>query len=108
MDIDIDVDDQDARSDSGMTAVSSTSNSPAPSMYSFTSSRDGRSLYREIAGRKLNAQNDLYQLPSGKTENRNYGLIGILTIRRFDRRQRTQQIVSPIWPIDAHEGANKA
>ncbi|KLO18675.1 S-adenosyl-L-methionine-dependent methyltransferase [Schizopora paradoxa] len=85
MDIDIDFDD-DARSDSGMTAVSSTSQSPAPSMYSFTSSRDGRTLYREIAGRKLNAQNDLYQLPSDDNEHNRLDkqhLVHLLSVGRL-------------------------
>lgn len=72
MDLDIVPQDDfcDSRSESGSTVVSSMDQSPAPSMYSYESSRDGRSLYRELAGRTLNAQNDLYQLPSGKLSDR--------------------------------------
>lgn len=40
--------------------------SPAQSRYSYAPSRDGRSLFREIAGRKLNDTNGQYILPSGE------------------------------------------
>ena len=50
---------------SGRTADSTNDVSPAPSMYSFAASRDGRSMYKELAGRILNAQNDVYTLPAG-------------------------------------------
>ncbi len=40
--------------------------SPAQSRYSYAPSRDGRSLFREIAGRKLNDTNGQYLLPSGE------------------------------------------
>ncbi|KLO11866.1 S-adenosyl-L-methionine-dependent methyltransferase [Schizopora paradoxa] len=43
-------------------------NSSAPSRYSYAPSRDGRSLFREIAGRKLNDTNDQYILPSDEGE----------------------------------------
>ena len=44
---------------------SSMDGTPAPSIYSFNSSRDGSSLLKEVDGRVFNAQNDLYQLPAG-------------------------------------------
>lgn len=37
-----------------------------PSVYSFSSSRDGNALLRSIEGRTFNAQNDLYFLPAGE------------------------------------------
>ena len=43
-----------------------SSGSQAPSRYSYAASRDGRTLFREVAGRKLNDTNDQYLLPSGE------------------------------------------
>ena len=48
-----------------MSFGSSLNGPPAPSIYSFNSSRDGSSLLKEVDGRVFNAQNDLYQLPAG-------------------------------------------
>ena len=48
----------------------------SPSRYSYAPSRDGRSLFREIAGRKLNDTNGQYLLPSGEFRF-NYDLISI-------------------------------
>ncbi|KDQ16365.1 hypothetical protein BOTBODRAFT_31050 [Botryobasidium botryosum FD-172 SS1] len=53
--------DDDARSES-------TSGTPAPSVYSFRSSVDGKVLLREAQGRKFNTQNDLYFLPADEQE----------------------------------------
>ena len=47
------------------TVYSTESGTPAPSVYSYASSRDGRALLREIGGRTLNAKNELYLLPAG-------------------------------------------
>ena len=44
----------------------SVDGTPAPSIYSYQSSRDGRALLREIAGRAVNSTNDLYLLPAGE------------------------------------------
>ncbi|KAG8967240.1 hypothetical protein FRC03_010315 [Tulasnella sp. 419] len=41
---------------------------PAPSIFSFRSSRDGLNLLRESEGRLFNAQNELYALPADDTE----------------------------------------
>ena len=38
---------------------------PAPSIYTYSSSRDGVNLFRTYEGRILNASNDLYVLPAG-------------------------------------------
>ena len=75
MDIDPDHGDRDvfeAESIHGSPAIStdhnmSTELSPAPSIYSYSSSRDGSKYYRELGGRKLNAKNDVYSLPVGKS-----------------------------------------
>lgn len=50
----------------GESAQMSLDGTPAPSNYSFSSSRDGRSLLRELEGRVLNSTNDLYMLPAGE------------------------------------------
>lgn len=50
------------RSSSMLTSMDGT---PAPSVYSYRSDRDGRAMLREIAGRTLNSTNDLYLLPAG-------------------------------------------
>lgn len=51
---------------SGSTIYSSMDGTPAPSLYSYRSERDGRAMLRELAGRTLNAANDLYLLPAGE------------------------------------------
>jgi hypothetical protein len=66
MDVDFDI--QSLASGSGgstMSYGSSMDGTPAPSVYSFNSSRDSAALLREADGRVFNAQNDLYQLPAG-------------------------------------------
>ncbi len=58
----MDLDDQESvMSDSG----SSMSGTTAPSLYSYSSSRDGNALLRSIEGRLFNNQNELYFLPAG-------------------------------------------
>ena len=59
------MDDDEGEPSSAQTIVTSNEGTPAPSIYSYSSSRDGRVFLREIAGRTLNAQNDLYLLPAG-------------------------------------------
>ena len=55
---------------SGQTTVySSMDGTPAPSLYSYHST-DGTAMLRDVAGRVLNAKNDLYLLPAGKYFNR--------------------------------------
>ena len=44
----------------------SVDGTPAPSIYSYQSSRDSCALLREIAGRAVNSTNDLYLLPAGE------------------------------------------
>lgn len=62
MDVDAD---QEGSSDYQTTIYSSESGTPAPSVYSYSSSRDGQVYLRELGGRTLNAKNDLYLLPAG-------------------------------------------
>ena len=50
-----------------LTVFSSMDGTPAPSLYSYNSGRDGLGLLRNVAGRVLNAKNDLYLLPAGKS-----------------------------------------
>ncbi|KAK7693742.1 hypothetical protein QCA50_003314 [Cerrena zonata] len=50
------------------------SSSPAPSLYSFDSSIDGRTLLRQAYGRILNNQNDIYLLPADNEEHRRLDL----------------------------------
>ncbi|KAH8116984.1 S-adenosyl-L-methionine-dependent methyltransferase [Phellopilus nigrolimitatus] len=50
------------------TMLSSMDGSPAPSLYSYRSDRDGHTMLREIAGRTLNTTNDLYLLPADEGE----------------------------------------
>lgn len=50
------------------------SGSPAPSLYSFHSSIDGRFLLRNIYGRVLNNQSDTYFLPADHEEHRRLDL----------------------------------
>ena len=57
--------DQQSSIDYGSTIYSTSSGTPAPSVYSY-SSRDGALLLREVGGRVLNARNDLYLLPAGE------------------------------------------
>ena len=66
MDIDDTRSDVTAVTNSGSTVYSSMDGTPAPSLYSYRSQRDGRTLLREVAGRTLNAANELYLLPAGK------------------------------------------
>lgn len=42
---------------------------PAPSVYSYNSSRDSAALLRQSEGRIFNAQNQLYLLPAGQSPN---------------------------------------
>lgn len=73
MDIDPDYGDRDvfeAESAHGSSAVNTDYNmsvdfSPAPSMHSYSSSRDGSKYFLELGGRKLNAKNEVYTLPAG-------------------------------------------
>ncbi|KAH8109632.1 hypothetical protein DFH11DRAFT_1548084 [Phellopilus nigrolimitatus] len=58
--------DEESVSGSAPTIISSRDGTPAPSIYSYSSSRDGRNMLREVGGRTLNAQNDLYLLPAGR------------------------------------------
>ena len=44
--------------------LTSIDGTPAPSVYSYRSERDGRAMLREIAGRILNSTNELYLLPA--------------------------------------------
>ena len=55
--------------------LTSTDGTPAPSVYSYRSERDGRAMLREIAGRILNSTNELYLLPAG-----NYPLLSSVPI----------------------------
>ncbi|KAL5511259.1 hypothetical protein ACEPAH_4474 [Sanghuangporus vaninii] len=48
--------------------LTSVDGSPAPSVYSYRSMRDGQAMLREIAGRKLNSTNELYLLPADEGE----------------------------------------
>ncbi|TBU35695.1 S-adenosyl-L-methionine-dependent methyltransferase [Dichomitus squalens] len=48
--------------------------SPAPSLYSFSSSVDGRLMLRQAYGRTLNNQNDTYFLPADNEEHRRLDL----------------------------------
>ncbi|KAH9952099.1 S-adenosyl-L-methionine-dependent methyltransferase [Amylocystis lapponica] len=48
--------------------------SPAPSLYSFTSSVDGRVMLRSVYGRIINTQNDTYFLPADNEEHRRLDL----------------------------------
>ncbi|KAI5123372.1 hypothetical protein M0805_001793 [Coniferiporia weirii] len=48
--------------------ITSMDGTPAPSLYSYRSERDGRAMLREIAGRTLNTTNDLYLLPADEGE----------------------------------------
>ena len=69
MDIDDSCSDMSGATLTGSTTSSmltSVDGSPAPSVYSYRSMRDGQAMLREIAGRKLNSTNDLYLLPAGK------------------------------------------
>lgn len=66
MDIDPASDTESVISDSAITTASAASGTPAPSIYSYDSARDGAALLRQIEGRIFNAQNDLYMLPAGK------------------------------------------
>ncbi|KAI0822861.1 S-adenosyl-L-methionine-dependent methyltransferase [Trametes gibbosa] len=50
------------------------SGSPAPSLYSFTSSVDGQLMLRQVYGRILNNQNDTYFLPADNEEHRRLDL----------------------------------
>ncbi len=63
-------DSRSARTSSTMsgqtTLYSSMDGTPAPSLYSYNSVRDGSAMLRDVAGRVLNAKNDLYLLPAGK------------------------------------------
>ncbi|KAI5118738.1 hypothetical protein M0805_000067 [Coniferiporia weirii] len=80
MDVDVEFEDYDnnayvyaeseseSQSQSGRTIISSNSGTPAPSVYSYNSSRDGHNMLRELGGRTLNAQNDLYLLPADEGE----------------------------------------
>ncbi|RDX56492.1 S-adenosyl-L-methionine-dependent methyltransferase [Lentinus brumalis] len=56
------------------TSSDGRSASPAPSMYSFSSSVDGRTMLREAYGRILNNQNDTYFLPADNEEHRRLDL----------------------------------
>ena len=49
----------------GSAAYSSVDGTPAPSFYSYRSQRDGQTMLRELAGRRLNTANELYLLPAG-------------------------------------------
>ncbi|KAI0780653.1 S-adenosyl-L-methionine-dependent methyltransferase [Trametes elegans] len=48
--------------------------SPAPSLYSFSSSVDGQLMLRQVYGRILNNQNDTYFLPADNEEHRRLDL----------------------------------
>ncbi|KAI0636697.1 S-adenosyl-L-methionine-dependent methyltransferase [Trametes polyzona] len=50
------------------------SGSPAPSLYSFSSSVDGQMMLRQVHGRTLNNQNDTYFLPADNEEHRRLDL----------------------------------
>ncbi|KAI0672942.1 S-adenosyl-L-methionine-dependent methyltransferase [Trametes maxima] len=50
------------------------SGSPAPSLYSFSSSVDGQLMLRHVHGRILNNQNDTYYLPADNEEHRRLDL----------------------------------
>ncbi|GBE82130.1 S-adenosyl-L-methionine-dependent methyltransferase [Sparassis latifolia] len=52
----------------------SRSGSPAPSLYSFTSSVDGKVMFRNVYGRMLNNQNETYFLPADNEEHRRLDL----------------------------------
>ena len=66
MEIDAASDSESIISDSAITTTSAASGTPAPSIYSYDSQRDGSALLRQIHGRVFNAQNDLYMLPAGE------------------------------------------
>ena len=61
--MDIDEAELDARSE--FTTSTAVTGSTAPSIYSYSSSRDGEALLREYMGRVFNARNELYLLPAG-------------------------------------------
>lgn len=72
MDIDYD---QESSIGYTQTLCSAESGTSAPSVYSYSSSRDGQHYLRQLGGRTVNAKNDLYLLPAGE-----FGLI----IREID------------------------
>ncbi|KAI0797651.1 S-adenosyl-L-methionine-dependent methyltransferase [Abortiporus biennis] len=61
-------------SDLNDTSSDGRSSSPAPSLYSFNSSIDGKLLLRHVYGRILNSQNDTYFLPADWEEHRRLDL----------------------------------
>ncbi|KAI0807727.1 S-adenosyl-L-methionine-dependent methyltransferase [Fomes fomentarius] len=56
------------------TSSDGRSASPSPSLYSFSSSVDGRLMLRQAYGRMLNNQNDTYFLPADNEEHRRLDL----------------------------------
>lgn len=60
--------------DSSDTYSETRSVSPAPSLYSFHSSVDGRLMFREIHGRTVNNQNETYFLPADMEEHQRLDL----------------------------------
>ncbi|THH11984.1 hypothetical protein EW145_g276 [Phellinidium pouzarii] len=73
-----------SRTSSTMTSVvTSADGTPAPSVYSYRSGRDGHAMLREIAGRTLNTTNDLYLLPADEGEHGRLDkqhLVGLLSV----------------------------
>ena len=62
----MDIDDSELETRSEFTTSSALTGTTAPSIYSYSSSRDGEALLREYMGRVFNAKNELYLLPAGE------------------------------------------
>jgi len=73
--------------------------SPAPSLYSFHSSIDGRAILRDLHGRILNNSNDLYMLPADGEEHDRLDLqhaIYTLSLGSlYPARERVKQVLAP-------------
>lgn len=87
------------------TLYSAESGTTAPSVYSYSSSRDGQHYLRQLGGRTVNAKNDLYLLPAGEL-----GLIvreincAKSPASREDEYEHNRLYVPPIAPTCSHAG----
>ncbi|KLO14679.1 S-adenosyl-L-methionine-dependent methyltransferase [Schizopora paradoxa] len=84
---------------SGETTVySSMDGTPAPSLYSYHSS-DGTAMLRDVAGRVLNAKNDLYLLPADEGEHSRLDkqhLVNLLAMGRlYIAEHEVQEALAP-------------
>lgn len=62
----MDIDEAEVDTRSEYTTSTAVTGTTAPSIYSYSSSRDGEALLREYMGRVFNAKNELYLLPAGE------------------------------------------